>query len=175
MIQSGNLTGYEARENSLPFPLLKRTDVLALGQQKGIFLSVAQTAQRLGTSPQIVISMIKLGLLETEPLSEANNWLITDKSIQHCLYKLAGLMEHPVVTRLKSTIDLAMAAKMLARVGLNEADLVRGILDGQVKSYCHQLYLQDLRQLVFTKSDIIAYVRKTKNREHCSMNDDQFG
>jgi hypothetical protein len=154
---------------------VKRAEVLALDQQKGVFLSVAQTARQLGISPQIVIEMIKLGLLETEPLPETDDWLVTDKSIKYCVYRLAGLVGDPVVEHLKATLDLAMAAEMLAGLGLNEADLFKAILNRQVKSYCYHWYLQDLSQLVFTKSNISAYLRKAKKQNTLLHEDDPPG
>jgi hypothetical protein len=166
LIETGELTAYEAQEPSNLFPFVKRADVLAVGQKKGVFLSLTQAAQQLGVSPKVVMDMAKIGLLQAVSTPEIDGWLVTQKSIKRYVWALADHVIDAVLERPpNSTIDLTTAAQVLSEVGLKEADILKSILDGNLKSYCYQLYPQNSGKLLFTKSNIRAYLRKVKTKK----------
>lgn len=173
LIRSGELTAYEAQERNTSFPLLKRTEVLAVGQQKGVLLSVAQTAQQLGVSPRVIVDMTKLGLLAIEPVPEIEEGLVTKRSVTHYLSRLTDQVKDAVLKRPKAPLDLTTVTKTLSKLGLTEADIFKSILDGQLKSYCYQLFPQDLSKLVFAKASVTAYIRRTQTQRQKFLPDKQ--
>lgn len=160
LIRCGKLTPYEAQGKNETLPLLKRSEVLAIGRQEGSLLSVVQTAQQLGVSPQVIMDMASLDLLEIEPVPESDEWLVTQKSVNYCLWRLTNRIYDAVLKYPGTPINLAMVVKMVSGLGLTEADIFKSILDKQLKSYCCESPLQNLSKLIFAKASVTAYIRK---------------
>jgi excisionase family DNA binding protein len=156
LIDSGRLTGYHAEDNPR-YILLCRSDILELREHWSNALELTDTAQRSGISEEVVVDLVKAGLLIAEqcPAEGFKRWLFTQAAVEQCLETIRSHAHLVSEQDNVQALGLATAARMLAGIGLNAAGVLRYVLQGILPAY----YTGDeedfsLQSLVFLACDI---------------------
>lgn len=128
------------------------------------YTTLAGARQQLGLSVDLVLALVKAGLLTTtaEPgLKGSNHWLISQQSIKGLLDRMKQNTTRVVPSEF--TIDLPTAARMLAVVGLNAAGIFARIAEGRLHACWPSSRLD---KVLFAEADLQACIRQVQAENH---------
>jgi hypothetical protein len=167
MIQSGRLMACNEIGKS-GVVLVKHEDVLVLRKRWEQALDLKKTANWLGLSRKSVPQLVKVGLLAAQQTSaESRGWMFSPSDVAECLERVTERVS------ILSSVESANREKMLSiretsnllqlKLGSGSLALIlQKVTDGDLHAYILANRRLQLRSLIFSRSDIDAYVEAVK-------------
>ncbi|MCB0164816.1 MAG: helix-turn-helix domain-containing protein [Anaerolineae bacterium] len=125
------------------------------------YFTLSQTVACLGGSKEVVLGMVRLGLLTADAgpdVDAGQQWFIARASVTQLKERLATMTGE---INMDYSFDLAAAARLLAVVGLNAAGVVALILNGKLPAIWDQTKLSGLH---FREGDVRAVLAAIKQK-----------
>lgn len=159
LIGGGELTGYPPQDpHYLHHPFVDRAEIAAWYRQH-LLISIPETAQQLALSPQVIVDLVKLRLLQAEDNPQVGQLYlgyIRKRSLDAFLHELSSRLFIPC----RHMIDLTTAAKVVAGLGFNEAHLLNFVIHRQLRGYAPIHTPLDLKKLCFFEHEIRDLIAK---------------
>jgi hypothetical protein len=166
LVACGYLTGYGSHNgNSGQFQALLRSDVERLHMRWADAMNLSETSTALGLSDPIVVEMVRCGLIRADrgpDIDDSAQWLFVPTQIEACLKRINRNVCIPGNLP-QDAVDLIVASKMLAVVGLNAVGVLQAVADGRLVGY-YAPHTVSPGDMFFRPVDLEAYVEREKQR-----------
>lgn len=167
-IMAGGLIHVKEDTELQCYKYLARRDVMALKESWRTAIPLGDAVVWLGVSEEVVVDMIRLGLLFSvrQPrVCGSAHWLISRDSIEELLADVhrqaAGFVE------VEDRVDLKTAAQMLSPYGYTAAKIVEAVLAKSIRGCCTPRQVLD--ELVLSRKSIARRLKQSRElREQIS-------
>ncbi len=170
LVKTGILTCQDSElTDKRKYRYIHRAEVIALRNKWSDEVNLAEAAKCLGATEQMVLDLMKVGLLfaERAPAEGYPYWTFSKSVLIECLEKVSkhvnNFSSRKDVER-GSLMNLAEASRQLFVVGLNAAAILLCVAEGELKAYCPAEQKLRLDALRFERSDIQEYIQSVKTR-----------
>lgn len=170
LLQTGQLSPYQEQSSHQykKETFFNRSEVLALHEKRKDRVSLAEAAKFLGVSQQRVHDLISVGLLRSEQgVALKAGGFLTKSALLACLEQIArGVQIDPECHGNEKDLPLREAAHLASSVGLNAAEVLLQVAQGQFHA-CHHAGSQfQLGSLRFRRVDVQAWIDGIKAENH---------
>lgn len=169
LVKTGRLTCRDlGQTHKRKYRLVNRAELSVLRNEWNEEVSRAEAAKWLGTTEQMIVDLVKVGLLAAErsPADGCPYWKFSRPVLIECLEKVSKHVESFLSqekTKQGSFINLAKASRQLFVVGLNAASILLSVAEGKLKAYCSAGQVSQLSTLIFDHLDIQKYIQSVKS------------
>ena len=141
---------------------VSRTEVLELRNTWNELFNCTEAASRLGITEQLVVDLVKVGLLVAEhnPKEGYPSWMFSKSALIECIEKVSQHIEGCLsrdVDEKDNFIDLPSAARLLFVIGLNSASILLHVAEHDLRAYYVIGQEIALGSLLFDRVDIDYY------------------
>ena len=150
---------------------LLRSEVLDLRHRWNKVITLEETAILLGVTEQMVIGLVKIGLLSTEqsPAEGFLQWAFKRSRVMECLENMSKHVEvcsTNVTNERNLYLSLAEASRLPNVIGMNAISMLLSVAEGRLRAYHPANQSLQLKSLLFATSDIQA-CREARKEENC--------
>jgi hypothetical protein len=139
------------------FPLFEHSKILSLHQKWQSGWSLSEASQWLGLHPSVVGKLVDAGFFTkvNEPASTSHDPVLDRYSVEDFFRQVACQLT-PYLKNHQALINLEKAANILSTLGIDQVDLLRGVLLGSLPAYKPQLILPHLGDLCFLRKTLFS-------------------
>ena len=159
LIGSGQLISYKPQDKSW-IALVRREDVLKLRDEWTQVVEFKEVAEWLGLNKEVVLKLVQMGLLNARRTSRGSRRVFHRSDVIECLDRLfKGVKQLAYDNEVKENfLSLQSASRQLTKVGLDMASILQQVATGRLCAYLPENQKPQLRNLVFSRSDITKYL-----------------
>jgi len=128
----------DSKKGNYPhFRLLNHDEVWKLADRWNSSLSLESTARIMGISNDVVIDLVELGVITAErgPDLDGSSWLFSETVVRDFGARVLGFCTYLRDSGYDNKVDLTKAAQKLSAIGLNMAQILKRVGDGDMRCY----------------------------------------
>lgn len=166
LVAEGHLRGFGFDRVRTRYRHFLRADVLALRDSWGDGLTLTQAATWVGVSEEILVAMVKRGLIEAErgpTVDDSAQWLFLPGALEAGLKRILQHVRYWDRER-PDALDLTAAAQKLFVIGLDAVGILESVTKRKLQAY-RPLKTNNLAALRFRAGDIQACIA-SKRMQH---------